>query len=75
MPKPTSQTGYSDYHWRSRKQFERLQVDIRGANPSPGNQKGGLTTLEEKSLGAIMKAGHATINQVVKYGEIATEKG
>lgn len=57
------------------KQFERLQVDIRGANPSPGNQKGGLTTLEEKSLGAIMKAGHATINQVVKYGEIATEKG
>lgn len=57
------------------KQFERLQIDIRGANPSPGNQKGGLTTLEEKSLGAIMKAGHATINQVVKYGEIATEKG
>jgi altronate dehydratase large subunit len=57
------------------KQFERLQVDIRGANPSPGNQKGGLTTLEEKSLGAIMKGGHATINQVVKYGEIVTEKG
>lgn len=56
-------------------QFADLGVDIRGANPSPGNQKGGLTTLEEKSLGAITKGGNSTINQVVRYGEIPKEKG
>ncbi|WP_143873405.1 UxaA family hydrolase [Catenovulum sediminis] len=40
-------------------------------NPSPGNKDGGLTTLEEKSLGAIQKGGQAIINQVIDYGEIA----
>lgn len=38
-------------------------------NPSPGNKAGGLTTLEEKSLGAIQKGGRATVTQVLKYGE------
>ena len=56
-------------------QFKDLGVDIRGANQSPGNQRGGLTTLEEKSLGAIMKGGNSVIKQVVRYGEIPTEKG
>jgi altronate hydrolase len=37
-------------------------------NPSPGNKAGGLTTLEEKSLGAIQKGGHATVTQVLRYG-------
>lgn len=37
-------------------------------NPSPGNKAGGLTTLEEKSLGAIQKGGTAVINEVIDYG-------
>jgi altronate hydrolase len=38
-------------------------------NPSPGNVVGGITTLEEKSLGAVQKAGRATITDVIGYGE------
>ena len=38
-------------------------------NPSPGNITGGITTLEEKSLGAVQKGGHATVTQVLRYGE------
>ena len=38
-------------------------------NPSPGNVAGGITTLEEKSLGAVQKAGHATLTDVKRYGE------
>jgi altronate hydrolase len=37
-------------------------------NPSPGNIAGGITTLEEKSLGAVQKAGHAVLTDVVAYG-------
>ncbi len=44
-------------------------------NPSPGNKEGGLTTLEEKSLGAIQKGGHATIRKVLRYGEQASTGG
>ncbi len=44
-------------------------------NPSPGNKEGGITTLEEKSLGAIQKGGRATVTQVLGYGERATEPG
>ncbi len=38
-------------------------------NPSPGNKDGGITTLEEKSLGAIQKGGTAIVSQVCGYGE------
>jgi altronate hydrolase len=38
-------------------------------NPSPGNKAGGLTTLEEKSLGAIQKGGRAPVSRVLRYGE------
>lgn len=38
-------------------------------NPSPGNKAGGLTTLEEKSLGAIQKGGQATVSRVLRYGD------
>jgi len=38
-------------------------------NPSPGNKAGGLTTLEEKSLGAIQKGGRGTISRVLRYGD------
>tara|TARA_B110000881_G_scaffold220593_1_gene246308 strand:+ start:1687 stop:3201 length:1515 start_codon:yes stop_codon:yes gene_type:complete len=43
-------------------------------NPSPGNKAGGLTTLEDKSLGAIQKGGNAPVQDVIKYGEKATAK-
>ncbi len=43
--------------------------DIRGGNPSKGNIEGGLTTLEEKSLGAIVKSGTAAVDDVFAYGE------
>lgn len=56
-------------------EFIRLGVDVRGANPSPGNIKGGLSTLEEKSLGGISKGGTSCINDVVRYSEIPEEKG
>jgi len=38
-------------------------------NPSPGNKAGGITTLEEKSLGCTQKCGNATVVDVLKYGE------
>lgn len=50
-------------------------VDIRSSEPSPGNKAGGLTTLEEKSLGAILKGGTSPIRQVVDYAERPTQKG
>jgi len=54
---------------------QTLGVDIRGANPTPGNIAGGLTTLEEKSLGAIVKAGMSTVNEVVEHAHKPTQKG
>jgi len=50
-------------------------VDIRGTEPSPGNIEGGLTTLEEKSLGSIRKGGTSAIMQVVRYAEKPSQKG
>ncbi|MBR0188772.1 MAG: altronate dehydratase [Clostridia bacterium] len=44
-------------------------------NPSPGNKKGGITTLEEKSLGCIEKAGSTKIVDVLDYGEVVKEQG
>lgn len=44
-------------------------------NPSPGNKAGGLTTLEEKSLGAIQKGGHAPVTGVLRYGQPAVHGG
>jgi len=44
-------------------------------NPSPGNTAGGLTTLEEKSLGAVQKGGRAPVTEVLRYGEVAAAGG
>jgi altronate hydrolase len=44
-------------------------------NPSPGNKEGGITTLEEKSLGAIQKGGIARVSQVLAYGDPAGSSG
>ncbi|MFC7224121.1 UxaA family hydrolase [Halalkalicoccus sp. GCM10025322] len=46
-----------------------MGVDLRGAQPSPGNQEGGLTTIEEKSLGAISKGGTTPVRGIVDYAE------
>ena len=50
-------------------------IDIRGAQPSRGNIEGGLTTLEEKSLGAAKKAGNAPFTGVLDYAFVPTEPG
>lgn len=44
-------------------------------NPSPGNHDGGITTLEEKSLGCIQKGGKAIITDVLEYGEHCKKQG
>ncbi len=45
------------------------------ANPSPGNKLGGLTTILEKSLGAMAKAGSTNLVDVVRYAEAVTQRG
>lgn len=49
--------------------------DIRSTNPSPGNKAGGITTLEEKSLGCIHKSGTKPFTDVIGYGEKITKRG
>jgi altronate hydrolase len=44
-------------------------------NPSPGNIAGGITTLEEKSLGAVQKAGRSPVMDVLRYGERVRRRG
>jgi altronate hydrolase len=44
-------------------------------NPSPGNKAGGITTLEEKSLGCTQKGGHALVSDVIPYGQQALKPG
>lgn len=49
--------------------------DMRGGQPTGGNIKGGLTTIEEKSLGAIAKSGKSPIEAVYEYGVTPEQKG
>jgi altronate dehydratase large subunit len=49
--------------------------EIRDSNPSPGNIHGGITTLEEKSLGCIHKGGHSKISAVYDYAKQVDKKG
>ena len=44
-------------------------------NPSPGNKEGGITTLEEKSLGCVQKGGTAPVVDVLDYGDVLTKQG
>ncbi len=44
-------------------------------NPSPGNKKGGITTLEEKSLGCVQKGGLSTVVDVLDYGDKVEKSG
>lgn len=52
-----------------------MGVDLRGAQPSPGNIKGGITTIEEKSLGCVHKGGHRPLQEVIDYACKPTKKG
>ncbi|ENR1589421.1 UxaA family hydrolase [Campylobacter coli] len=52
-----------------------FHADIRGANPSPGNMAGGLSTIEEKSLGCVYKAGTRTLMDVIDYAKPVVSKG
>jgi len=58
--------------WEEYTQRENAEMN---ANPSPGNKAGGLTTILEKSLGAMAKAGSTNLVDVVKYAEPVTAKG
>jgi altronate dehydratase large subunit len=49
--------------------------DLRGANPSPGNIRAGLSTIEEKSLGCIIKGGRSDIVELVRYAQRPRRKG
>ncbi|MCX8021471.1 MAG: UxaA family hydrolase [Syntrophorhabdaceae bacterium] len=60
--------------WWERKALEAGQ-NIRESNPSPGNIEGGITTLEEKSLGCIYKGGTGTVEEVIPYASIPSKKG
>jgi altronate dehydratase large subunit len=61
---------------RVEREATSLGLDIRGTQPSPGNIRGGLTTIEEKSLGATHKAGERTrLEAVVGYSAPITSKG
>jgi len=53
----------------------KMGVDIRTGNPSPGNIKGGLSSLEEKSLGASTKSGSSPLQEVIDYAETPSKKG
>jgi altronate hydrolase len=58
--------------------FKRYYLDQGlpvSENPSPGNLAGGITTLEEKSLGAVQKAGQAPLHSVIDYGQTAPTGG
>ncbi len=58
---------YADY-------FNRYGEKVSD-NPTQGNKAGGLSTIEEKSLGCIQKGGDCAVTQVLKYGERATKNG
>lgn len=73
----TQETADQLYHIvdRFEKEVERMGADMRGGNPSPGNIAGGLTTIEEKSLGCISKCGSAPIKGIVEYAEQLPKHG
>lgn len=60
---------------RYEKSLESVGEKVRAGNPSPGNKVGGITTLEEKSLGCIHKGGTSIIQDVIDYAKPVEEKG
>jgi altronate dehydratase large subunit len=60
---------------RMEQRVKAMGVDMRGGQPTPGNIKGGLTTIEEKSLGAVAKIGATILQAVYEYGQAPQVKG
>ena len=59
---------------RMEERAKAIGEDMRGGQPTPGNIAGGLSSIEEKSLGAIMKSGHRSIQGVLEYQDSADGK-
>ena len=57
------------------KQYYERHNQVIYENPSPGNKKGGITTLEEKSLGCVQKAGSSAVVDVLDYGDTVRKNG
>lgn len=57
------------------KQYFRSHNQTIYENPSPGNKKGGISTLEDKALGCTQKSGNSTVVDVLKYAEPLQKKG
>ena len=55
--------------------YTRINNGEMNNNPSPGNKAGGLTTILEKSLGAVAKGGTSNLQAVYEYAQAVTEKG
>ena len=64
-----------DIIYRYEEAMARVGEKIREGNPSPGNKAGGITSLEEKSLGCIHKSGHAQIQAVYDYAKQVDKRG
>ena len=52
-----------------------VNEDVRSGQPSPGNKEGGLSTIEEKSLGCIHKGGTSPVMEIVEYAQNPKSKG
>jgi altronate dehydratase large subunit len=61
--------------FRREQEANRMGVDMRGGQPTPGNMAGGLTTIEEKSLGAIHKGGSSPLREFIPYAHRPTQRG
>ncbi|MCR5330399.1 MAG: altronate dehydratase family protein, partial [Lachnospiraceae bacterium] len=57
------------------KEYYERHNQVIYENPSPGNKQGGITTLEDKSLGCVQKSGSSAVCDVLKYGEQVKTKG
>ncbi|MEK9918337.1 MAG: UxaA family hydrolase, partial [Pelagibacteraceae bacterium] len=57
------------------KHYTTINNSSMDNNPAPGNKKGGLTTILEKSLGAVAKGGNSVLSDVLSYAEPLTRKG
>lgn len=57
------------------KEAQHVGATVAGGNPTPGNMAGGLTTIEEKSLGCVYKGGTTTVQEVISYADHPKRKG
>ena len=57
------------------KEYYNRHNQVIYENPSPGNKEGGITTLEEKSLGCTQKSGSGKVVDVLSYGDVVTKNG